>query len=214
LIWRLILHYQISSSGSTSGKQLLLLWLRNALPDLTIKNVTTNWNDGIALSALVDFCQPGLIPNYKSLNPEDRLRNVTVAMKLAEDKLRIPQILSPEFFVSPYVDELSMMTYLSFFTQPGSPGERRTLEIVNEGAPKLQARNFNSDWNIGQSLGLFLESQCPGIIPDYDRFDSMTAVQRGTVYPSHYKIITLAIVLHFMITAYKIFMGTRYIDKM
>lgn len=179
LIWRLILHYQISSSGSTSGKQLLLLWLKNALPDLTIKNVTTSWNDGIALSALVDFCRPGLMPNYQSLDPNDKLRNVTRAMKTAEEKLGIPQILSPEFFISPHVDELSMMTYLSFFTQPGSPGERRTLEIINGDVPELRARNFNTDWSSGQRLGVYLESRCPGIIPEYEEFERITPVQRG-----------------------------------
>lgn len=80
----------ITSSSSTNGSNdLLLLWLRHALPDIYIKNFTTDWNDGIALCALVEFCQPGLIPNYKSLDPNDKLRNVTVAMRTAEEKLGI-----------------------------------------------------------------------------------------------------------------------------
>ena len=144
LLWRLILHYQISSGGSTSGKQLLLIWLRNALPDLEIKNLTSDWNNGIALSGLLEFCRPGLKPDYKRLNPDEALSNVNSAMNLAEQRLRIPKILSPEFFVNPYVDELSMMTYLSQFTKPGSPGETKTMEIVNDALSERQkVSNFN-----------------------------------------------------------------------
>ena len=160
LLWRLILHYQISSSGSTSGKQLLLIWLRNALPDLEIKNVTSDWNNGIALSGLVDFCRPGLKPDYKRLNPDERLSNVTKAMGLAEQRLRIPKILSPEFFVNPYVDDLSMMTYLSQFSRPGSPGEARTMEIVNEALPEGQkVSNFNEVNAFEEGLFYFFVSR-------------------------------------------------------
>ena len=122
--------------GSTSGKQLLLIWLRNALPDLEIKNVTSDWNNGIALSGLVDFCRPGLKPDYKRLNPNERLSNVTKAMGLAEQRLRIPKILSPEFFVNPYVDDLSMMTYLSQFSRPGSQAKQGLWRLSTKRYPK------------------------------------------------------------------------------
>ena len=180
LIWRLILHYQISSSGSASGKQLLITWLRSAIPDMDIKNVTTDWNDGIALNALMEFCKPGLCPNYKSLKPENRLENVRQAMDAAEKEFGIPKVVSPEFFVSPYVDELSMMTYLSYFTQPGSIGEKRSLEYVNEVAPELNAKNFSTDWNDGKTLCNFIESLCPGTIPGYEGIDSNSPVENAS----------------------------------
>lgn len=179
LIWRLILHYQISSSGSASGKQLLLLWLKNAIPDMVIRNVTTDWNDGRALSALNEFCQPGLCPNYKSLNPEAKLSNTSDAMNAAEKNFGIPKVLSPEFFVSPYVDELSMMTYLSYYTQPGSIGEKRTLQFINDSAPGLNVRNFNTDWNDGKKLLQFLEAQCPGIVPGYENIDRNSPLENA-----------------------------------
>lgn len=179
LIWRLILHYQISSSGSASGKQLLLLWLKNAIPDMVIRNVTTDWNDGRALSALNEFCQPGLCPNYKSLNPEAKLSNTSEAMNAAEKNFGIPKVLSPEFFVSPYVDELSMMTYLSYYTQPGSIGEKRTLQFINDSAPGLNVRNFNTDWNDGKKLLQFLEAQCPGIVPGYENIDRNSPLENA-----------------------------------
>ncbi|EDO45254.1 predicted protein [Nematostella vectensis] len=179
LIWRLILHYQISSSASASGKQLLLLWLKNALPELKIGNVTTDWNSGIALAALINFCDPRLMTDWREMNPDNSIANVKKAMKCAEDNFRIPQILSPELFASPYVDELSMMTYLSFFTQPGSPGERKTLEIVNKSAPGIHVRNFNTDWNDGRVIVQYLEEQCPGMISE--NVDEMTPVERVEV---------------------------------
>lgn len=135
----------IIPAASMSSNDPLLLWLSNALPDLNITNFTTDWSDGIALCALVNFCQPGLIPNYRSLDPSDKLRNVTMAMRTAEEKLDIPQSLSPEFLVSPFVDEMSVITYLSNFAQPESPGERRTLAMLKEDAPQLDIRNFTND---------------------------------------------------------------------
>ena len=148
---------------------------------MEIRNVTTDWNNGLALSALNEFCQPGLCPNYKNLNPDARLSNTSEAMNAAEKNFKIPKVLSPEFFVSPYVDELSMMTYLSYYTQPGSIGEKRTLEFINESAPGLNVKNFNTDWNDGKTLCRFLEAQCPGIIPDFENLDNKSPLENATV---------------------------------
>ena len=38
------------------------------LPDCNIKNFTSDWNNGIYLSALLDYCNPGLMSNWKNLN--------------------------------------------------------------------------------------------------------------------------------------------------
>ena len=148
---------------------------------MNIRNVTTDWNDGTALNALNEFCQPGVCPYYKSLDPNARLDNATQAMNDAKNHFRIPKVLSPEFFVSPYVDELSMMTYLSYFTQPGSIGEKRTLQFVNESAPGLNVTNFNTDWNDGKALCRFLESQCPGIIQDYENIDDKSPLENVSI---------------------------------
>ena len=143
--------------------------------------MTTDWNDGVALSALNEFCQPGLSPNYKSLDPEARLHNTSAAMDAAEKNFKIPKVLSPEFFVSPLIDELSMMTYLSYYTQPGSIGERKTLDFINESAPGLNVKNFNTDWNDGKTLCQFLEALCPGIIPDFENIDDKSPLENATV---------------------------------
>eukprot|EP00731_Ephydatia_muelleri_P018457 Em0011g497a len=118
LIWTLILHYQIKN---------LLNYLEHLiqLPGKKIRNVTTDWNDGILLATLVDSVARGLCPECDEMLPEKALQNVTHAMTLAEEWLSVPQVLNPADMVNPNVDELSMMTYLSQFLtaklKPGAP---------------------------------------------------------------------------------------------
>ena len=69
LTWSLIAHYQLGASNFPP-KKLMLAWLKAVLPDCKIKNFTTDWNNGIYLSALLDHCSPGLMPNWKHMNPD------------------------------------------------------------------------------------------------------------------------------------------------
>jgi len=70
LIWTLILHYSISMpmwegeedephKPDQTPKQRLLGWINNKVPDKPITNFTTDWNDGLAIGALVDSVAPG-----------------------------------------------------------------------------------------------------------------------------------------------------------
>lgn len=52
-------------------------------------------------------------------------------MRLAHRELEVPMVLEPEYLASPWLDELSGMTYLSYFMKPDSAGFRSTLEWVN-----------------------------------------------------------------------------------
>ncbi|XP_050314750.1 filamin-A isoform X2 [Anthonomus grandis grandis] len=142
LIWTLILHYSISlpmwegeddtSNGGTdaSPKQRLMNWIQSKMPDLPIKNFTTDWNDGKRLGALVDSVAPGLCPDWPSWDPTESLQNASEAMGLADDWLNIPQLIRPEEIVNPNIDEQSMMTYLSQYPsaklKPGAPLRPRT----------------------------------------------------------------------------------------
>lgn len=51
-------------------------------------------------------------------------------MALAKEHLNIPRVISPEDFASKGLDELSAMTYLSYFVKSGSPGYYATLNWV------------------------------------------------------------------------------------
>ncbi|XP_032219787.2 filamin-A isoform X1 [Nematostella vectensis] len=135
LIWTLILKYQISmpyldddddENHKMTPKQALLAWVKSKMPEsVPMDNFTTHWNDGRAIACLVDAVAPGLLPECEDLDPKDALQNAQQAMKLAQDWLDIPQVLDPADMVNPKVDELSMMTYVSYFPEaklkPGAP---------------------------------------------------------------------------------------------
>ena len=129
LVWALILRYQIGmgkpdsvqskmekeQEGDITSDKLLLGWIRMVLPSKNIDNLTSAWNDGRNLSALVNYCEPGLIPNHDRLDPKNRLENVQHAMTLAERHLSIPQVMQPADLAIDHPDKLSIMTYLSQF---------------------------------------------------------------------------------------------------
>lgn len=45
----------------------MLAWLQAVLPECKVNNLTTDWNSGVLLSALVDYCKPGLFPHWRKL---------------------------------------------------------------------------------------------------------------------------------------------------
>ncbi|SPP72841.1 filamin-B isoform X2 [Drosophila guanche] len=150
LIWSLIVRYQIGRSKFPPRK-LMLAWLQAALPDCKITNLTTDWNSGVNLAALLDYCQPGLFPHWRSLDPSQSVRNCTNAMNLAQREFNVPKVLEPEYLASPWLDELSGMTYLSYFMKPGGPGYNATMRWVNTQV-KDPVKNFTTDWNDGRVM--------------------------------------------------------------
>ena len=63
-------------------------------------------------------------------------------MEIAKNRLGIPQVLQPQYLASPHLDELSGMTYLSYFMKENSPGFRATLRWVNSQIPEKRVKNF------------------------------------------------------------------------
>ncbi len=174
LIWTLIRRYQIKSSGNAvSTKQAMLQWLETIIPEIKISNFATNWNNGIALCTLVDRLQPGLCPNHSVLDPSNGLDNCTLGMTLATDELGIPQILKPEHLNNPKVDEMSVMTYISYFCKPAISS---LLAWVQSKIPHQNITNFTKDWSTGVNLAALLESVSPGIFPDWNQLDPHNAI--------------------------------------
>ncbi|XP_071507587.1 filamin-A-like [Diadema antillarum] len=136
LIWTLILKYQISlpmmgDSGEDKGitpKVALLNWVKSKISSKPLQNFHKDWNNGLALGALVDAVAPGLCPDWQKWDPGNKLQNATEAMKLAESWLGVPQVITPEEITNPNVDELSVMTYVSYFpaavVKPGAPCQK------------------------------------------------------------------------------------------
>lgn len=116
LIWTIILRYHIQKGGvSTSAKNELLAWVQKMIPESHVTDFTSSWQDGKAICHLVDAIERGTVdvPAVDARN--DPLANASLGENVAEEKFGIPQILAPADMVSPDSDELSVMTYISYF---------------------------------------------------------------------------------------------------
>ena len=153
----------------------MLAWVNTQLaPKMSVKNFTVDWNNGLAICRLVERVRPGLIPDWGSLRPTDGLKNCRLAMTLAEEKLDIPKILEPEDLSHADVDEISVMTYISYFCNPINT---HLLNWVQQTIPHRNIKNFKTDWNDGVSLAHLLEALNPGGFADCSKLDPQKAVE-------------------------------------
>jgi len=122
LIWTLILRYQISKgAGGTSGKgeadsakSDLLKWVQGQVEpyNVPVNNFGQDWSDGRVICALVNSLRPNTI-NMAGLN--DPYDNAKQGIDAAETELLIPRIMEPDDFSNGNPDELSVVTYASYF---------------------------------------------------------------------------------------------------
>lgn len=115
LIWTIILRYQIHIEEGKSARSDLLKWVQQQIPEYNIKNFAHDWNDGKAICALADSLKPGICPNHRQLDPASPLYNANLGTDVAERELDIPKVLDPQDMINPSVDELSVMTYISYY---------------------------------------------------------------------------------------------------
>ena len=111
------------------------------------------------------------MPDHSTLDPANALENVRIAMTIAEEKLGVPQIVSPEDFVGEWPDEKSNMLYLSYFCGPGSPGDTALLFWIWEQIPEQEIENFTTNWVDGKALGALVNSLSNGAYQGYEEFD-------------------------------------------
>ncbi|KII68137.1 Filamin-A [Thelohanellus kitauei] len=125
VIWSLILHYQISdrhseneddSTNHSGGKSILLQFINSKLTERNRKcvNFGSDWRDGKLLATLVDILRPGSISEteIETKTPEELCRK---ALLISYQELGIPKILTVEEFLNSNVDEISIMTFLSYY---------------------------------------------------------------------------------------------------
>ena len=166
-IWTLINHYQIRSTTGLSAKQAMKEWLNTLIPEHGVQNFTTDWNDGRALCGLVDHLKPGLCPNHLSMDWKQALENCHLGMELAQKHFRIPAILDPEDLRNPDVDDLSVMTYLSYFFEPAL---KQLLEWFQHKIPQQKITNLSTDWNSGINLAALMAA-CHELMPNWKELD-------------------------------------------
>jgi filamin len=68
-------------------------------------------------------------------------------MNIAYEKLNIPLVVTPENMSSPELDELSSITYISYFMKEESPGYLKTLSIIQDLLPDEKITNFNVSYS-------------------------------------------------------------------
>jgi filamin len=64
-------------------------------------------------------------------------------MNTALEELNIPLVVTPYNMSSPELDELSSITYLSYYIREGSPGYKATLKMIQNYMPDEQINNFS-----------------------------------------------------------------------
>uniref|UniRef100_W5NIS2 Actinin, alpha 2b n=1 Tax=Lepisosteus oculatus TaxID=7918 RepID=W5NIS2_LEPOC len=120
MIWTIILRFAIQdiSVEETSAKEGLLLWCqRKTAPyrNVNVQNFHVSWKDGLAFSALIHRHRPDLL-DFHSLNEDDPLGNLNLALEIAEKHLDIPKMLDAEDVVNTArPDEKAIMTYVSCY---------------------------------------------------------------------------------------------------
>lgn len=171
LIWTIILRYQIQRGEDDGGsaRSELLKWVRSKIPEYDIKNFAKDWQSGKAICALAEAVEPGQmsLPRDFTNNP---LQDATMGMSKAETNMGIPMVLYPEgallFFsiwsfplpdVFPDMvgdaDELSNMTYISYFRDYEEKRGNRDLEDKIRRTPVAeQCRAYGPGLEGGEAL--------------------------------------------------------------
>ncbi|GAA5987273.1 hypothetical protein JCM5350_008126 [Sporobolomyces pararoseus] len=124
MIWSLVLRFSIAeiNQEGSHAKEGLLLWCQrktNGYERVQVKDFTKSWTDGLAFCALIhrhrpDLLDYDLLPKQNTL--ETAISNLSLAFKIAEQSLGIPQLLDVEDLVGgSKPDERSLMTYVAQF---------------------------------------------------------------------------------------------------
>lgn len=134
MIWTLILRFTIAdiSEEGVNAKEGLLLWCQRkttGYPDVQVVDFSHSWKSGLALCALIHRHRPDLL-NYDGLDRTDAHACTSLAFRVAQEHLGIPQLLDVEDLCdAKKPDERSVMTYVAQYFHAFSTMEQ--AEVVS-----------------------------------------------------------------------------------
>ena len=132
-----------------------------------------------ALLALINVVKPGTAHVPDDSDPTRALTNCSQAMRLAEAHLKVPRIIEPEHLASGHIDELSMITYLSYFVEPA---QAKLKKWVKRALPHASITNFTSNWFDGVHFLALMNICFPGSLPKFTKMTKQDANQNVSVF--------------------------------
>ncbi|XP_058485125.1 F-actin-monooxygenase mical2b isoform X6 [Solea solea] len=134
----------------------LLTWCQKQTEgyrNVSVTDLTSSWQSGIALCALIHRFRPQLI-DFDSLNEEDHAANLQLALDVSEREFGFRSFTSlKDLSAADDPDKTCMITYLSRFYElfRGTPlpaSGSRVVDENNEDYPSKDARSKNNGLNI------------------------------------------------------------------
>jgi len=113
LVWSLLQKFQVNVGRKDDD---LLKWVNERLSPYGQQRKdfeSPSWNDGIALSYLVNLYVPQ--SNLVDQLTNDNIDNLAKAFTIAEQELGIPTLFHPEDLAACKIDDKSIKAYISFF---------------------------------------------------------------------------------------------------
>ena len=129
-----------------------------------------------ALIALINEVKPGVAPDVATLDPTRRANNCVLGIKIAHDRLKIPQIISPYDLSSLDIDEKSMMTYLSYFC---APARAKLLKWLQKQLPQFKITNFTTNWADGKAFAALINTCHPGLYSGWASLESQKGIENN-----------------------------------
>ncbi|KAF3686454.1 [F-actin]-monooxygenase MICAL2 [Channa argus] len=131
----------------------LLTWCQKqteGYKNVTITDLTSSWQSGIALCALIHKFKPQLI-DFDSLNDEDHAANLQLAFDVSERELGIRSFMSvKELSAGEELDKTGMITYLSKLYElfRGTPLPTSGSSGMDENNKDYSAKEVRSNNNV------------------------------------------------------------------
>ncbi|KAF1745019.1 hypothetical protein MXB_776, partial [Myxobolus squamalis] len=107
----------IVCKSNSSAKEKLIGWVNTKLlvKNKSCRNFKSDWKDGKLLAVLVETFLPGSFDESEIEYISTPQNLCEKAIHLSDQQLGVPKLILMNEFLSEHVDEMSIMTYISFF---------------------------------------------------------------------------------------------------